>query len=120
MFLASPLCPTLSLRHALFGFSSDKLLVVPKVFCYLLNVSKFYIWVARNDFRFQGKRPTAMDVMERVKSRVRFYLPLFFRSLRSSRRLTLLGACHSSQTQKTSYCRLFIISIFFFFFYMIK
>ena len=25
------------------------------------------------------------------------------------------GACHSSQTQKTSYCRLFFISIFFFF-----
>ena len=48
MFLASPLCPTLLLRHALFGFSSNELLVVPKVFCYLLNVSKFYIWVARN------------------------------------------------------------------------
>ena len=28
--------------------------------------------------------------------------------------LTLLGACHSSQTQKTSYCRLFIVAIFFF------
>ena len=86
MFLASPLCPTLLLRHALFGFSSDELLVVPKVFCYLLNVSKFYIWVARNDFRFRGKRPSAVNVMERVKSRVRFYLPLFFRRFRSSRR----------------------------------
>ena len=72
--LASPLCPTLLLRHALFGFSSDELLVVPKVFCYLLNVSKFYIWVARNDFRFRGKRPSAVNVMERVKSRVRFFL----------------------------------------------
>ena len=86
MFLASPLCPTLLLRHALFGFSSDELSVVPKVFCYLLNVSKFYIWVARNDFRFRGKPPSAVDVMERVKSRVRFYLPLFFRRFRSDRR----------------------------------
>ena len=57
--------------------------MVPKVFCYLLNVSKFYIWVARNDFRFRGKPPSAVDVMERVKSRVRFYLPLFFRRFRS-------------------------------------
>ena len=32
----------------------------------------------RNDFRFKGKRPSAVDVMERVKSRVRFHLPLFF------------------------------------------
>ena len=79
MFLASPLCPTLLLRHVLFGFSSDELSVVPKVFCYLLNVSKFYIWLARNDFRFRGKHPSAVNVMERVKSRVRFYLPLFFR-----------------------------------------
>ena len=86
MFLASPLCPTLLLRHVLFGFSSDELSVVPKVFCYLLNVSKFYIWVARNDFRFRGKHPSAVNVMERVKSRVRFYLPLFFRRFRSDRR----------------------------------
>ena len=53
MFLASPLCPTILLRHVLFGFSSDELSVVPRVFCYLLNVSKFCIWVARNDFRFR-------------------------------------------------------------------
>ena len=32
MFLASPLFPTLLLRHALFDFSSDELSVVPKVF----------------------------------------------------------------------------------------
>ena len=60
--------------------------VVLRVFCYLLNVSKFVFWVARNDFRFGGKSPSAVDVMERVKSRVRFYLPLFFRCFRSDRR----------------------------------
>ena len=47
MFLASPLCPTLLLRHALFGFSSDELLVVPKVFCYLLMFLSFIFgWLA--------------------------------------------------------------------------
>ena len=32
------------------------------------------------------QRPSAVDVMERVKSRVRFYLPLFFHRFHSSRR----------------------------------
>ena len=79
MFLASPLCPTLLLCHVLFGFSSDELSVVPKVFCYLLNVSKFYIWVARNDFRFRGKHPSAVDVIRSVSSLVfGFTFPCFF------------------------------------------
>ena len=33
---ASPLAPSISLRHALFGFSSDEMRCVPRVFCYLL------------------------------------------------------------------------------------
>ena len=86
MFLASPLCPSILVRHALFGFSADELSVVPRVFVYMLNVCKFCIWGARNDFRFRGVRPSAVDVMERVKSRVRFNLPLFFRRFRSDRR----------------------------------
>ena len=86
MFLASPLCPSILVRHALFGFSADELSVVPQVFVYMLNVCKFCIWGARNDFRFRGVRPSAVDVMERVKSRVRFNLPLFFRRFRSDRR----------------------------------
>ena len=78
MFLASPLCPSILVRRALFGFSADELSVVPRVFVYMLNVCKFCIWGARNDFCFRGVRPSAVDVMERVKSRVRFNLPLFF------------------------------------------
>ena len=38
LFLASPLAPSLTVRHVLFGLSSDVLLCVPKVFAYLLNV----------------------------------------------------------------------------------
>ena len=51
-----------------------------------MSLCKFCIWGARNDFPFRGVRPSAVDVMERVKSRVRFNLPLFFRHFRSDRR----------------------------------
>ena len=73
-------------RHVLFGFSGDELLCVPRFFVYALNVCKFSIWVARNDFRFRDVRPGAIPVLERVKSRLRFHLPLFFRCFKSSRR----------------------------------
>ena len=86
MFLASPLCHSILVRETRFAFSADDLSVVPRVFVYMLNVCKFCIWGARNDFRFRGVRPSAGDVMERVKSRVRFNLPLFFRRFRSDRR----------------------------------
>ena len=78
LFSVSPVCPTLLSRHVLFGFSPDELRCVPRFFVYLINVCKFVIWVARNDFRFRDKRPSAVGVIESVKSRVRFHLPLFF------------------------------------------
>ena len=53
--------------------------------------ASFVFWGARNDFRFRGVRPSAVDVMERVKSRVRFNLPLFFRRFRSDRRRRFFG-----------------------------
>ena len=46
MFISSPLAPSLTCRHALFGFSSDELLVVPRIFVYILGVCKFFIWRA--------------------------------------------------------------------------
>ena len=86
LFCASPLSPSILVRHVLFGFSSDELRVVPRVFVYLLNVCKFCIWWARNDFRFRRVRPSVVDVMDRVKARLRFHLPLFFRRFNSDRR----------------------------------
>ena len=86
LFCASPLSPSILARHVLFGFSSDELRVVPRVFVYLLNVCKFCILWARNDFRFRRIRPSAVDVMDRVNSRLRFHLPLFFRRFSSDRR----------------------------------
>ena len=70
MFWASPLCPSILVCHVLFGFSADELSVVPRVFVYMLNVCKFCIWGARNDFRFRVVRPSPVNVMEHVKSQV--------------------------------------------------
>ena len=86
MFIASPLAPSLLCRHALFGFDADELLVVPRIFVYILNVCKFFIWHARNDFRFRSVRPGALTVIENVKTRVRFHLPIHFKRFQSSRR----------------------------------
>ena len=86
MFISSALAPSLACRHALFGFSSAELLVVPRIFVYILGVCKFYIWHARNDFRFHYVRPGAASVIENVKTRVRFHLPLHFNRFLSSRK----------------------------------
>ena len=86
LFLAAPLAPSICLRHWLFGFSSDELLMVPRIFVYLLFVLKYCIWTQRNDFRFRSVTPRAIGVLASVKARVRFYLPLLFKRFRSDRR----------------------------------
>ena len=57
LFSFSFMCPALLVRHVRFGFSSDELCVTPRVFVYLLNLCKFYIWQSRNDFRFSQCPP---------------------------------------------------------------
>ena len=84
MFRSSPLCPSLICRYVLFGFNCDELRCVPHVFSYILNVCKYFLWLARNYFRFRGITPSAVDVLESVKVCVRFNLPLFFKRFRSS------------------------------------
>ena len=49
MFSYSSLCPALLLRHARFGLSSNELCVIPRIFVYLLNLCKFFVWQSRND-----------------------------------------------------------------------
>ena len=85
MFCCSPSSPSLLCRHVLFGFNRDELRCVPRVFVYMLNVSKFFLWLARNDFRFRDVAPSAVTVLENVKVRVRFNLPLLFKHFRSLR-----------------------------------
>ena len=91
MFRSSPRCPSLSCHHVLFGFDSDELRLVPNVFVYMLNVCKYFIWNARNDFRFRDVQPGAVVVIEGVKSRVCFHLPLLFKRYKSSRRRRYFG-----------------------------
>ena len=83
LFLSSPLAPSINVRHVLFGFSTDELLCVPKVFCYLLNVCKYLVWWQRNDFRFRGDRPGAIRLIASMKARLSFYLPLLFKRCHS-------------------------------------
>lgn len=45
-----------------------------------------FLWRSRNDFRFRDVLPGAASVIESVKARVKFNLPLFFKRFKSSRR----------------------------------
>ena len=78
--------PVLLVRHSFFGFDPAELRVTPRIFVYILNVSKFFIWRSRNHFRFRGIQPGAVSVIESVKARVKFNLPLFFKRFKSFRR----------------------------------
>ena len=97
LFNFSFMCPALLCRHVLFGFSSDELVVTPRVFVYLLNLCKYFIWHSWNDFRFRAVRPGIAAVIARVKSRLGFHLPIFFKQFQSARRRRFFhhqwGAC---------------------------
>ena len=86
MFSFSPTSPVLLVRHALFGFDFPELRTTPRIFAYILNLCKFFIWRSRNDFRFRGVQPGAVSLMECVKALVKFHLPLFFKRFKFSRR----------------------------------
>lgn len=58
---------------------------VSLAFLHVLNVCKYFIWVQRNNFRFRAKPPSALGLLACIKSRVRFYLPLFYKRFVSSR-----------------------------------
>ena len=78
--------PVLLTRHSLFGFDPAELRATPRIFVYILNVSKCFIWRSRNDCRFRGIQPGAASVIESARARVKFNLPLFFKRFKSSRR----------------------------------
>ena len=56
-----------------------------RVFVYLLNLCKFFVWQSRHDFRFRNYRPGAVDVIAPVKTRLKFYLSIFLKPLTSGR-----------------------------------
>ena len=81
-FLSSPLAPAITVRHVHFGFIS-----VPRVFCYLLSLLKFFVWCQRNDYRFRSKPPSAVQgLIASIKGRLSFYLPLLIKRFRYRRR----------------------------------
>ena len=82
MFSFDPMSPVLLVRHSLFGLDPPELRATPRIFVYISNVCKFFIWRSRNDFRFRGVQPGTVSVIESVKARVKFNLPFF--SSRSS------------------------------------
>ena len=89
MFRFSSLSPSLVCRHVLFGFSPDEVRSIPRIFVYMLNVCRFSIWKVRNVFRFRDVPPGAFVVIEMVKSRMRFFLPLLFKHFKSPRPVLL-------------------------------
>ena len=86
MSRCSALIPSLLCQHVLFGFNSDELHVVPRGFVCMLNVCKYFLWSACNDYRFRDIVPSSDIVCVQVCARVRFHLPLLFKRFRSSRR----------------------------------
>ena len=99
LFASSPISSSLTVRHLLFGFSSDELLCVPRVFSYLLNVCKYLVWIQRNDYRFRAVPPSALGLLATLRSSSASYLPLFFSSggavssFASGVRMGSLGPC---------------------------
>ena len=77
LFRASPLAPSITVKHMLFGFSSDELLCIPRVFSYLLNLCKFLVWCQRNDHRFRSVPPSAPKLLVCLKSCLSFSSVLF-------------------------------------------
>ena len=61
MFSFNPMSPVLLACHSLFGFDPAELRATPRIFVYILNVSKFFIWRSRNDFRFRGRFNLALS-----------------------------------------------------------
>ena len=59
---------------------------MPKVFIYVLNVCKFFIWHARYEFRFEDVRPGAPQLITKVRFRAGFHLSLLFKRYKSLRR----------------------------------
>ena len=97
MFRFSLQCPTLSCRHVLFGFSPTELRAVPRVFINLLCLVQYFVWHARNDFRFRDVRPGALPIIANTKVRAKIHLVLFITRFKSSWRQRYFhrqwGAC---------------------------
>ena len=55
----------------------------PSCFC-LRSQCKYFLGLARNDYRFRDVASSTVAVLAQVKVRVRLHLPLLFKRFRSS------------------------------------
>lgn len=106
LFSAAPLAPTIciNVRHMFFGFSSDELRIVPRVFCYLIVACKFLVWCQHNDFRFRFK------LLATLRSRMSFHLPLFAKRFVSDRRRRYFTRQWGANGVIGSFCGLFVFN----------
>ena len=84
-FPALSLCPSLLCSHVFFGFSASELAVFPRVFVYLLNLAKYFLWWARNDYCFCDVQSRALPLIEVIKAHAKCHLCIFFKRFRSAR-----------------------------------
>lgn len=70
----TPLCPTLTTRHMLFGFDEAEREIVPPVFSYFLNLLKYFVWLERNEYRFNSTTPDLIKIRALVCSRLHRHL----------------------------------------------
>ena len=82
----TPLSPSLEARHLLFGYNPNELDIVPPVFFYLLSLIKYFVWIARNEFRFDDVQPQLNTVRHLVIGRLNAHLLSYSKRFTSPRR----------------------------------
>jgi len=102
LFRFTPLSPSIRLGHMLFGYDENEREIVPPVFFYLLCLIKDFVWLARNEARFDDVAPDVSRVKARVIARLNSHLACFSKRFASNRRRrffdrswNVLGNSHS-------------------------
>ena len=65
-----------TITKVLLGFLPECRRCIPKIEVWMRHVMKHRIWLARNNFRFQGMSPVAADYIQGVIVRIKFILAL--------------------------------------------
>ena len=81
----TPLCPTLTTRHMLFGFDEAEREIVPPVFSYFLNLLKYFVWLQRNEYRFNNTAPDIAKIRAQVSARLYRHLLSLSKKCRTPR-----------------------------------
>ena len=74
---ANPSFPSLLERHLLFGFNPTELRNISPVCLYFINLIKYFVWLARNDLRFNDKQPNLVSTKAKIVARLNTHLQVF-------------------------------------------